>query len=300
MATVFTSQIAVLLQKTLNKIADSSQDEGKSEYKTWMRSTTMDSAFFDDQEMGGPGLAAEVSEGESIPEGNIAMGATTRYSARKFGLRLNITEEVIEDNKYPQAIRAGKRLMRALRKTMEIDAASVLNRGFSTSYPVGDGLALWSASHTLPGAVGTYSNLAAVAMSPSRLALQTMITQAGKLPDSAGLTNGYQVKEVLHPYDQWAVWRGILNSAYVPESDRNEINVVKNMDIESKPLRYWDTSTTRWAVTTDAEDGFQFCMRREPRSRSKVDEAREVMAFIVSARWGRGITNPRYTLGVDA
>lgn len=300
MGTVFRSDMFDILQATLEKIIDDTTDEKSAEYKLWMDESSMDSAFIDDQEYGGPGLVAEVAEGESIPEGMINRGASTRYLARKFGLRLNITEELMEDKKYPQAIKAAKRLTRAMWKTVDVDAHLKLCRGFSTSYPIGDQQPVWSASHTLPGGVGTFSNLMAVPLSPSRIALTTATTAIKKMVGHDGLTQGYAPKAILCPVDQWAVWKGILGSEKVPESNFNEINVVRDLNLKLHALKFWDTTATNWALLTDADDGFRFLWRRRPKSNTWVENSNEVMCHSISARWDCGISDPRATYGVNA
>lgn len=299
-AAIFSSDIASLLISTLDSIVDDKAGYKAKDFKLWMDVRSMDKQYIDDQEWGGPGLAYEVSEGETIPTGDIRVGATTRYLARKFGLRLNITEEAIEDCKYEQVIDAGARLARALQKSIEVDTHALLNNGFSTSYPIGDGLPVWSASHTLPGGVGTWSNLMSTPVSPSRIAVITATTAIAKIPGHDGTIEGYKPKAVLCPYDQWATWEGLIRSEKTPENNFNEVNVVKGMGLKIHPLVFWDASTTNWAMLTDAPKGFRFLWRRKPKSRTWVENSNEVMSHVVSARWCHGITDARGTYGVNA
>lgn len=296
MSTVFTSTVANSLKETLEEIIDDPMDNAESSLicTKWMESGTQDDNYEDDLEMGGPGLAAETSEGTNIPSGEIREGYITRYLARKFTLKITVTEEAIEDSKYPKVIRAAKRLKRALYKTMDIDMTNILVRAVDTNYVGGDGLSLANASHTLPGG-GTFSNQFAVPMSPSRLAVINATSQIRKYPGHDGITEGAEPKTVVCPTEQWAVWEGLLKSTHAPEAGQfNEINVVnQSLDLNVVPIKYWQNTTTNWGIITDAENGLNYRWRRRPRSRTWVDNDQEVMNYAISARWSKGWSDPR-------
>lgn len=301
-ATVFTSDIVDALKETLESIIDDKEGGSKAGciYPKWMEERSMADAWEDDLEMGGPGLASEVSEGEDIPTGGIREGYMTRYLSRKFGLRLNITEEAIEDNKYDQVLRAAFRLKRSMWKTVDIDCTNILARGFNTAYVGGDGQPLFSASHTLPHG-GTFSNLMAVPMSPSHIAITTATSQIRKFPGHDGITEGCEPKDVICPTEQWAVWSEILKSERRPEPGQfNAINVVKSeLGLGVVTVKYWSNTTTNWAIKTDCDGGPNLRWRRRPRNRSWVENSNEVMSYLISARWARGWSDPRSMYGVN-
>lgn len=298
----FTGTIYHALKATLDTIIDDKTDgiESKSDFPKWMKVRGMTDNYEDDLEMGGPGLAAEVAEGEEIPTGEIREGVITRYRAKKYGLRLIVSEEAVEDNKYDRVINMAGRLKRAMHKTADIDATNILVRATSTSYPGGDGLPLASASHTLP-AGGTFSNLMATPMTPSRMAVIIATSQIRKYPGHDGVTEGAMPVKVVYPVEQWAMWDGILKSEKAPEPGAfNEINVAARMDLTGVALKYWDNTTTNYAFITDVENGLNFRWRRKPRSRTWVENSQEMMQYSISARWARGWSDPRCVLFVDA
>jgi hypothetical protein len=299
--TVFTGVIFRAMKATLDTVVDDKTDgyESNLDFKQWCDEKSMSDNYEDDQEYGGPGLAAEVPEGEEIPVGTIREGAPTRYQSRKFALRLVVSEEALEDNKYDRVINAAKRLKRALFKTADIDATTMLVRATDPTVAGGDGQPLASASHTLPHG-GTFSNLMAVPMTPSRAAVIQLVSQAKKLPGHDGVTEGYELRKILAPTEQWAVWDGLLLSDKVPESNANEINVVKRLNLSVATLKYWDNTTTNWAATTDAENGPNFRWRRRARNRSWVENSQELMSYAISARWSRGWTDARALMFVNA
>lgn len=298
---IFTSTIVNSLKETLEDIVDDDTDgvEAAAVFTKYTKVEDMSDAYVDDLEMGGPGLATEFGEGVEISTGTITEGYVTRYTARKFGQKMIATEEALEDGKYDKVINCAKRLKRALWKAADVDSANMLNRMFNASYTGGDDVCLGSSSHTLPGG-GTFSNVMATAFSPSRAAVIVATTQVMNFPGHDGLTEGYEVEQVLCPNAQWAVWDGLTMSPKAPESNTNEINVVKNLSLEVVPIKWWTASTTNWAMTTSAGDGLQFKWRRRPKNRSWVDNDNESMKYSISARWARGWTNPRAILCVNA
>lgn len=300
MSLIFDSAIARALKKTLNSVITDDSDGYESGLimPKFCKVGSMEDAYEDDVEYGGPGLATEKTEGSEMQSGTIREGAVTRYLARTFALKLAVTEEAMEDAKYPQVINAARRLKRAMFKTIDVDAALMLVRGFDSNYVGGDNVSLWSSSHTLPNG-GTYSNTLATPMSPSRQAVIVATSMAKKLPGHDGIVEGYTPIGVTFPTEQWAVWSGLVNSEKAPEAGQfNEINVV-NSDLRLKLVenKYWGNTTTNWAMLTDCDNGFKFLYRRRPRSRSWVDNNNEVMLYGISSRWSRGWSDPRCTIG---
>lgn len=302
-STVFTGKLFNTLKRTLDNVITDATDglEKGLVFRKWMVEDSMEDQWVDDLEIGGPGLLSQVTEGEELPTVSITEGYITRYLARKVGGKIIVTEEVMEDNKYPQAIRAAKRLKRSLYKTVDIDASLVKVRGFNTAYVGGDGQPLWSASHTLPDG-GTFSNLMATPMSPSVAALIVARAQLMKLPDHNGITEGYEPDQVWAPVDQWGAWSVILNSTHHPDAGEfNAINVVnRDMNLELVLDKYWNNTTTNWALRTNVENKVKFLWRRRPKSRSWVENDNETMKYGCSARYTTGWSDPRASYGVAA
>lgn len=302
MSLITTSDIADDLKETLDEIMTDRDDnlEETNDIKRYYTQENMPDNWVEDQEVAGPGLATETNEGEEIPVGVVRTGYIKRYTARKYAIKLVVTDEALEDNKYEQAIKAARRCKRSMFKSMRVDGALTLARAFNTAFPGPDGVALASASHPLAKG-GTASNTLATPLSPSRVALQTMITNCAQLPSQDGIKEGYEVKKVLCPINQRFIWAEILRSEYAPEAGEfNRINVInRDFDIELVPLLFWDNTTTNWGVQTDAEEGFKWKWRRRPRSGSWVDNDRETVKYKQSARWDRGYSDWRSFYGSE-
>src|SRR3990167_3217307 len=227
MSTIFSSDIFNYFKETLDEIVDDRMGDNESKLvcKKWAKMDSMDEAYTDDLEMGGPGLATQTDEGEELNVGSVREGFLTRYTPRKFALKLIVTDEAMEDNKYPEPLGLAKRLDRAIYKTFDVDMTNILIRAQNASYTGGDGVPLASASHTLPHG-GTWSNTLATPLAPSRIALITAISLLKKFPGHDGTTEGVEAKKIVHPTEQWGVWGGILGSDMAPEPGNfAEINV---------------------------------------------------------------------------
>jgi hypothetical protein len=298
--TVFTSTVANNLKNTLEVIVDDKTDgvESRAIFPKFFEIRSMKDQYEDDLEMGGPGLATETPEGSELTIGTITEGTLFRYIARKFGLKLIITEEAIEDSKYEKVLRGARRLKRALWKTADIDGANVLVRGWNTAFNGGDGVPLFSASHTLPQG-GTYSNTLGTALSFSRIAVAQVTTALRKLPGHDGVTEGYEPVRVLCPEDLWYVVAGVLGSRYSPEAGKfNEVNVVnQDLHLDAVSNRYWSNTATNWCIQSDCPDGLNWRWRRRARNRSWVDNDFENMKYSISARWSRGWSDARSVYG---
>lgn len=295
MAALTTSLAYRTLKATLDNIITDKSDGVESELTMTkvFNVESMEDNYVDELEVGGPGLATERAEGQALEVGSIYEGFFVRYYSRKFGLILQITEELDEDGKYnDKYIAAARRLKRAIWKTVEIDAANVFNRAANAAYTGGDQVPLASNAHTIPGG-GTYSNTLAVPVAPSRTGLITVVQNVMGLPGHDGITEGYKLKAVVHPIAQWGAWKGILGSDKTPENANNEINVLYGMGIKQIVLPYWSGSITNWAGITDAPGGLKFKWRRKPKSRTWYEEATEVVNHGISARWSRGWSDPR-------
>lgn len=301
---VFTGTIFHTLKRTLRSIVDDKSDgfAGGMLMPRFCNEGTMEDNYVDDLEMGGPGLASEKPEGAALSVGTVREGVLTRYNARTFGQKLIVTREAMEDTKYDQALKLARRLKRSLLKTVEIDATNLLVRAFNTAYVGGDGLPLGSASHTLPNG-GTFSNIMAVPMSPSRAAMIVATSQMRKFPGHDGITEGVMPKKIVCPVDQWAVWEGLVKSTKAPEAGMfNEINVVnQTLDItDIVANQYWSNTTTNWGIITDADNGLNFLWRRKPSSDDWVEQNQQTYMYSISARWARGWSDPRGFYGVNA
>lgn len=301
-AAVFTGTLYHTLKETLRDVLVDGDDETESKnyMKRMFDEGTMADNYEDVLETAGPAYASAKTEGAQMTLGTVQEGVLTRYIPTTFAIRLMITREALEDVKYKKAINMQKRNKTTMWRTVDQDATLQFIRGFDSTYPIGDGLPLFSTGHLLAQG-GTFSNSMSVALSPSRAAMISATSSLMALPGHDGTPVVRMPKKIVCPVGQWAVWQGIVRSAKVPESNANEINVVNQTleidDIIANP--FWVNTTTNWAVITDAP-GLRFLFRRRPSGDDWVENSQQLSMFAYSARWARNCEDPRSCFGVNA
>jgi hypothetical protein len=120
------------------------------EHKEIYETETSERSFEEETKLSGFSAAPVKNEGTAIAYDNAQEAWTARYNHETIALGFSLTEEAIEDNLYDSlSARYTKALARAMAYTKQVKAAAVINNGFSSSYPGGDGVALFSVSHPL-------------------------------------------------------------------------------------------------------------------------------------------------------
>lgn len=294
---IMTSNIQAALKPVLNKVF-TDQLKGPAFWEQFFEQSTTKDAYIDDQEYAGLGTMPVKSEGATMAIDSIQEGYAKRYNILTYALRMQVSEEAIEDNKYPQILDGAKFLAHSARKTQEYDGANVFIRAFNSSYVGSDAVSLCSSSHLLPKG-GTYSNMLSTAMSLSETALETVIVAVAKLPGPNGILEGYQVKQLAIPKDLWFRANRILKSEQQNDTANNAINVLKGMGIEINANPFF-TSASNWWAGTDAPVGMRWVWRRKPRFDQTNVESALVKEFTGSQRYANGWTNPRCVYGSNA
>lgn len=301
---VFTSTIANQLKDTLDGVQTDKSDglEAKAVYKKFVDVSTMPDAYLDDLEMGGPQLMSVKAEGTEIQPMQLNEGVLTRYIPRVVAGKIIITEEAMDDGKYPESINMSRYLKRSGVLTVEYDWGIYLGRATSTAQLGGDGVPLASTAHTLPGG-GTFSNMLGTAAALSTVALTNAFAQLMQYPGLDGLISPVQPKCVVYPVQLWGTAAKIKNSSMDPEPNNfAAVNVIKNDygDLDWIPEPYWTATTTKWFVRTDAEKGLRHLWKKKYSTRTWVDNDNMVMKQAASQRYAIGHTNARGILFSDS
>jgi len=294
--TITQSTIWNELQASLEGILDDSLSDyrKKLDFPKWMEEKSMDSAYIDYQELGGPGYAAEVPETTAIPTGEIAEGYSKRFIARKFGRLLQISEEARDDCKYSEALELGRRNIRGLMKTADLDSAFILIRALDPAYLGADGVVLASAAHPLAQGGGVYSNILPAGIAPSVAAVAAARTMATRQLGHDGTLEGYNLEKVLFPVEQWEAWQVINGSSFDPiPGNFSAINIVKEMKLELVPIKHWINTATDYTFMTDADGEPVFLWRKKASTATWGEQGIQIMKHSVSARWDCGARDPR-------
>jgi hypothetical protein len=121
------------------------------QHKEIFETETSERSFEEETKLSGFSAAPVKNEGSAIAFDNAQEAFSARYNHETIALGFSLTEEAIEDNLYDSlSSRYTKALARAMAYTKQTKAAAILNNGFSSAFPGGDGQAI--CSHTAASA----------------------------------------------------------------------------------------------------------------------------------------------------
>jgi hypothetical protein len=226
-------------------------------------------AYEDTAYFGGLGFPVVKPEGKEITYDDFVQGPQKRWMHVTYGLGTRITEEMIEDCLYgdiPTSMQSqSTELGSSFGELLEILIHDMINNGTSTTnHTAGDGLALFSASHTnLRG--GTWSNILTPAADLSATSLQTAIDNFTTTKDDSGKYQIIKPKYIwIHPNNAWKAYE-LLESGYDPESGNNSINSIRKWGLQPVVSPYLTSRTafTLYAEPPHADGGIIAFMRRK-------------------------------------
>ena len=196
-----------------------------------------ESAYF-----AGLGNLSRKGEGEPIQYDELVQGPTKRWSHTVYALGVRMTEELIDDSLYDdigEMETISRELGTSARETLNVLTFDVYNNGSATTnHTAGDGLALFSNSHTaLRG--GTWSNLLTPAADLSATSLQTALQNYENTKDDTGKWQNARAKWILvNPANEWKA-RELLQSTYDPESPNNSVNTIRSRNLQLVVTPYY-------------------------------------------------------------
>ena len=233
------------------------------EHKEIYETETSERSFEEETKLSGFSAAPVKNEGSAIAYDNAQEAFTARYSHETIALGFSITEEAIEDNLYDSlSSRYTKALARAMSYTKQVKGASVLNNGFSASYPGGDNVALFSDAHPLVSG-GTNSNIPAVATDLNETALENAVIQIAAWTDERGLLIAVKPKKLIIPPALQFVATRLLETSLRVGTNDNDINALKNNGSipEGYTINHFLTDPDAWFLTTDVPNGLKHFVR---------------------------------------
>jgi hypothetical protein len=233
------------------------------EHKQIFETESSERSFEEETKLSGFSAAPVKNEGSAIAYDNAQEAWTARYNHETIALGFSITEEAIEDNLYDSlSARYTKALARAMAYTKQTKAAAVLNNGFDSDYPGGDGVALFSASHPLVGG-GTNSNIPATAADLNETSLEAAVIQIAAWTDERGLLIAAKPKKLVVPPSLMFVATRLLETELRVSTADNDINAIKsNGSIpEGYTVNHFLTDPDAWFLTTDVPNGLKHFVR---------------------------------------
>ena len=233
------------------------------EHKEIYETETSERSFEEETKLSGFSAAPVKNEGAAIAYDNAQEAWTTRYNHETIALGFSITEEAIEDNLYDSlSARYTKSLARAMAYTKQVKAAAVLNNGFSSSYPGGDGVALFSASHPLVSG-GTNSNTPSTQVDLNETSLEAAVIQIAGWTDERGLLIAAKPVKMIVPPNLMFVAKRLLDTELRVSTADNDINAIKQMGAipGGYTVNHFLTDTNAWFLSTDVPNGMKHFVR---------------------------------------
>ena len=233
------------------------------EHKEIYETETSERSFEEETKLSGFSAAPVKNEGQAIRYDNGQEAWTARYTHVTIAQGFSLTEEAIEDNLYDSlSARYTKGLARSMAYTKQVRAAATLNNGFSASYPGGDGVALFSASHPLVSG-GTNSNIPSTPADLNETSLEAAVIQISLWTDERSLLIAAKPKKLIVPPALQFVATRLLETELRVGTNDNDINAIKNNG--SIPggyaINHFLTDTNAWFLTTDVPNGMKHFVR---------------------------------------
>jgi hypothetical protein len=233
------------------------------EHKEVFETESSERSFEEETKLSGFSAAPVKNEGSAIRYDNAQEAFTARYNHETIALGFSITEEAVEDNLYDSlSARYTKALARAMAYTKQTKAAAVLNNGFDTDFPGGDGVPLFSASHPLVSG-GVNSNIPSTAADLNETSLEAAVIQIAGWTDERGLLIAAKPKKLVIPVSLMFVATRLLETELRVGTADNDINAIKsNGSIPGGyTVNHYLTDTDAWFLTTDVPNGLKHFVR---------------------------------------
>jgi hypothetical protein len=224
-------------------------------------------SFEEDQKVTGFATAPQKQEGAATFFDTAQEGYTTRYTMLTYSMGFALTQEAFEDNLYDSlSARYVREMARSMANTMQINAANVINNGFtalaSGGYGVGDGQPLFSASHPLV-AGPTLSNISSTAVDLNETAVEAATIQIAKWTDDRGKLINARVRKMVVPVDNQYTALKVLETQLEVGTANNTINAVRTSAAvpEGFTVNHYLTDSVGWYLLTDVPEGFKYFNR---------------------------------------
>ena len=233
------------------------------EHKEIYETETSERSFEEETKLSGFSAAPVKNEGSAIAYDNAQEAFTARYTHETIAMGFSITEEAVEDNLYDSlSSRYTKALARGMAYTKQVKAAAVLNNGFSSSYPGGDGVSLFNTAHPLISG-GTNSNTPSTQVDLNETSLEAAVIQIAAWTDERGLLIAAKPKKLVVPPALMFTAKRLLDTELRVATADNDINAIKQMGAipEGYTVNHFLTDTNGWFLTTDVPNGLKHFVR---------------------------------------
>ncbi len=272
----------------------------KDMYQT--RKATMAQEF--EIEMRPTPIAAPVGEAQPFMDVDVGEMFKTTYNIKKFGLQTTISKEAIDDNQYKDKwFNATESLRDSMQTVQNVNAAFLINVGFSPLYPLADGKPLFSTSHVTDG--GTYantpgnpgSNPTPGTFNEASLEQLCILTQA--LTGASNMLQNELPRKMFGPRNLQFQFERVMHSKYQSDTANNAVNASLNMNMipQGFSINQFFMSQSSFYLGTTA-DGARFYEKGGVEIDIYPVPGIQCVTTMASHRYAFGISNARFMMGV--
>jgi len=292
-------QLAKELEPGLNALFGLEYKNYENQHTEIFDIENSDRAFEEEVMLSGFANAAVKSEGAAVTFDTANESFTSRYTHETIALAFAITEEAIEDNLYDRiATRYTKALARSMAQTKQIKAANVLNNGFSSSFPGGDGKELFADDHPTVSA-GELKNELSTSADLSETSLEQAMIDIGQFKDERGFKIAARGLKLIIPSElQFTAERILKSPARVGTAD-NDLNALssKGMLPQGYVVNNYLTDTDAFFIKTDVPNGMKMFNRANLKTAMEGDFDTGNVRYKARERYSFGFSDWRGMFG---
>jgi hypothetical protein len=183
-------------------------------------------------------------------------------------------------------------------QTKQVKAANVLNNGFSTSFPGGDGKPLMTTDHPILTG-GDQSNEPSTAADLNETSLENAMIEIAAFKDERGLKVNVQARKLIVPPALQFVADRLLNTPGRVATSDNDINSLRNMSAlpEGYTVNHFLTDTDAFFIKTDAPNGLKHFVRAAMSTGMEGDFETGNMRYKARERYSFGFSDWRGIYG---
>ena len=236
------------------------------------------------------GTAVTAEEMPKVPYVTIPAGLERIYVHKEFAQGFMVERKMVDDEQYGAIEKMPKDLARAGRYKVEMDAISLLTKGFTDNGY--DGKPLFATDHpTLAG--GTNSNLITGELNQANL--EKAIIAMRNFKDEAGKKVVYKADTLIVPPALEFKAIELLNSVNKPDGDLNNVNSIKGK-LKIQVMEFLD-SDTAWFVMDSKRHELNFFWRVRPEFKREEDFDTLVAKYRGYMRYSYGYSDYRGIVG---
>lgn len=268
----------------------------------WMAVLNIDKserAYEETVKVAGLGSMLSKPEGTNVQFDDPLIGSTLRYTHASYGIGWRVTREMWDDDLYGVMKKMAQEVGRSASYKIEVDAWSVLNNAFSSSFVGLDALALCHTAHTRLDGGATIGNRPTTDVDFGLAGYQAALDHFNTLLDDRGRPIVSRPRLlVIDPTFKWAA-KEILGSEYVPYSANNELNALKGEIDENGYLtcRFFTDADQWFVICGKGEHDLLFWWRVRPETAEADDFQSGDALYKIYTRYSKGFGEWRGVYG---